>query len=227
MTSPIVRSLSPVTLVGGGHLDAGDLDAALAWAPVLVAADGGAVAALAAGRMPQAVIGDLDSLPAATRARIAPERLFRIREQDSTDFDKALRNIAAPLVIGVGFLGGRLDHQLAVLGTLLARRARPCILLGVQEVVFHLPAAVNLALDSGAVVSLFPLQPVSGRSQGLEWPIDGLDLAPGGRLGTSNRALGPVRLETDGPGLLAILPRSQYQCAIAGILAAVPNAGPT
>ena len=52
-----------------------------------------------------------------------------------------------------------------------------------------------------------PLTPVTGRSQGLEWPIDGLDFAPGGRTGTSNRALGPVTLEIDGPDMLLILPR--------------------
>ncbi|MEP3550075.1 MAG: hypothetical protein ABJN09_00090, partial [Marinomonas sp.] len=60
---------------------------------------------------------------------------------------------------------------------------------------------------AGDVVSLMPLAPVQGRSVGLEWPIDGLDFAPGGRIGTSNRALGPVKLEISGPDMLLILPR--------------------
>jgi thiamine pyrophosphokinase len=146
--------------------------------------------------------------------------LFEIREQDSTDFDKALRSIDAPLVIGVGFLGGRLDHQLAVLSTLLRHHDRPCALLGAQELVFHLPPVLDLDLAPGAVVSLFPMQPVTGRSEGLEWPIDGLDLAPGGRVGTSNRARGRVRIETDGPGLLAMVPRAALDAVMRAIATA-------
>lgn len=223
MTPPIVRTFSPVTLIGGGWLGAGDLDTALARAPVLVAADGGAVAALAAGHVPHAVIGDFDSLTRAARDRIPQDRLFEIGEQDSTDFAKALRSIDAPLVIGVGFLGGRLDHQLAVLGTLLRHRDRPCILLGAQELVFHLPPVLDLDLAPGAVVSLFPLQPVTGRSQGLEWPIDGLDLDPGGRVGTSNRARGKLRLEIDGPGLLAMVPRAALDALMQAIAPSRPG----
>ncbi len=202
----IVRSCAPVTLVGGGPAPVSRLMRALRHAPYLVAADGGAGLALRAGQPPQAVIGDLDSLTQADRARIPAGRLFAISEQDSTDFDKALRHIAAPLVLGVGFLGGRTDHQLAALSTLMRYRDPPCILLGEDEVVFHAPAELDLELASGDVVSLFPLAPVRGRSRGLQWPIDGVDLAPGVRIGTSNRALGPVRLEVDGAGLLVIVP---------------------
>ena len=34
-------------------------------------------------------------------------------DQDTTDFDKALRHIKAPVVIGAGFSGARTDHALA------------------------------------------------------------------------------------------------------------------
>lgn len=218
MTAPIVQTSRPVTLIGGGWLGEDDLNLALTRAPLLVAADGGALAALAEGHEPQAVIGDFDSLPASVRARIPPERLFAIREQDSTDFDKALRHIQAPLVLGVGFMGARTDHQLAAFNTLVRRADRPCLLLGPREVVLHAPPRLDLALGPGDVVSLFPMRPVTGRSRGLEWPIDGLDLAPDGRIGTSNRALGPVRIEIDGPGLLVILPRSALDAAIRAIV---------
>lgn len=174
----------------------------------VVAADGGAAVLTESGRIPDAVIGDFDSLDKATKAKIPSDRLFAIREQDSTDFDKALRNVQAPLVLGAGFLGGRLDHQLAVLNVLVRRREQACILLGVHEVVFHAPRQMRLPVLPGDVVSLFPMRPVTGRSTGLEWPIDGLRLQPDDRVGTSNRALSDVELQMDGPGLLVMVPRA-------------------
>lgn len=216
----IVTSTQPVTLIGGGPVGRADLGIALAHAPCLVAADGGVHAALAAGHVPEAVIGDLDSVGAGLPRGLTPERMHRIAEQDSTDFDKALRNIDAPLVIGVGFCGGRLDHQFAAFSTLLEQAARPCILLGSSDIVFHAPPGLQLDLVPDTRVSLMPLVPLGGRSRGLRWPIDGLRLAPGGRLGTSNRATGMVTLDIDGNGMLVVLPRAELGAAVAGLAAA-------
>ncbi|MCE8513648.1 thiamine diphosphokinase [Ruegeria pomeroyi] len=207
MNTAIVEKSEPVTLVGGGDIGPEDLELALERARTLVAADSGALVALAQGRMPDAVIGDMDSLPALHRVRIPDERLHSISEQDSTDFDKALRHISAPLVLGVGFLGARVDHQLATFNAMVRHADRPCVLLGASEAVFHLPPRLELDLVPGDVVSLFPLVPVTARSEGLFWPLDGFVMAPDGQIGTSNRATGPVQIESDGPGLLAIVPR--------------------
>ncbi len=198
---------SPITLIGGGDVSDSDLKAARQLAPSLIAADGGANAAVAAGHLPEAVIGDFDSLSVEARNRIDADRLFKVSEQDSTDFDKALRHIEAPLILGVGFLGARVDHQLAAFSTLLARADKPCVLIGAQELVFLAPPSIALDLTDGDVVSLYPLVRVAGRSTGLHWPIDGLDLSPDGRLGTSNRATGAITLEVAQPGLLMIVPR--------------------
>ncbi|MDC0658319.1 thiamine diphosphokinase [Leisingera sp. SS27] len=207
MNTKIVDVQEPITLVGGGELAPGALAEALMLAPVLAAADGGAAAALAAGHVPRAVIGDFDSLSEEVRAQLPPDVLHPVAEQDSTDFDKALRMIAAPAVLAVGFLGARVDHQLAAFSTLVQGHDTPCVLVGETEVIFHLTRAVELPAQAGEVISLFPMQAVTGRSEGLEWPIDGLRMSPMGRIGTSNRATGPVRLEAEGPGLLAIVPR--------------------
>ncbi|MDE3079942.1 MAG: thiamine pyrophosphokinase, partial [Paracoccaceae bacterium] len=91
MNPPIVQSSSGVTLVGGAPISARLLADALDIAPTLVAADGGAQRALAAGQVPQAVIGDLDSLSARARAELT-DRLHPVPEQETTDFDKALRH---------------------------------------------------------------------------------------------------------------------------------------
>ncbi|MFG6568548.1 thiamine diphosphokinase [Sulfitobacter sp. 1A13679] len=214
----IVREEGPVTLLGGGEVFAGDIEAALALAPTCVAADSGAAVGVAAGVELAAVIGDLDSAPAEVLAQIPAARRHRIAEQESTDFDKALTRIDAPLVLGVGFTGARLDHQLAAFNTLATHPYRSCILLGAHEIVLLAPPRITLPTAVGDVVSLMPLAPVTGRSQGLEWPIDGLDFAPGGRIGTSNRALGPVTLEIDGPDILLILPRRLMAPLVAQLL---------
>ena len=203
----ILRSRQPVTLIGGGPLGPDDLAQALALAPTVAAADGGADQALARGLTPAAVWGDFDSLSEAARAAIPAENLHRIAEQDSTDFEKCLSRIDAPLVIGLGFFGARQDHFLAALSTLARRLGPPCILLAGDDAIALAPSEIALDLPPGTRVSLFPMGPARGRSQGLEWPIDGLDLAPDGRVGTSNRATGPLRLAIEGPMLL-ILPRA-------------------
>lgn len=214
----IVNSPDPVTLLGGGEATAVELAEALSLASCLVAADGGAALALSAGHMPQAVIGDMDSLPHTTRSAIPPERLHPIPEQDSTDFDKALRSISAPFVLGLGFLGLRVDHQLANFSVLVQRLHPPCLLLGAHDVIFAAPPDLDLTFDLAPFsrVSLFPMAPVTGWSDGLEWPISGIPFAPAGRIGTSNRAVqARVTLRFDAAGMLVILPRAALVSALA------------
>lgn len=211
MKRAIVHEFEPITLVGGGELGPADLAEACAVAPKVVAVDGGAAAVLAAGKVPEAVIGDFDSLPKDMISRIPPDRLHHFEEQDSTDFDKAIRNIQAPLIIGVGFMGARVDHQLAALNVLVRRAEKTVILLSAREAIFHVPPHLGLALKAEDTVSLMPLAPVTGRSTGLRWPIDGLEFAPDGVIGTSNMAIGEVSLSVDRPGLIGLIPRQRFE----------------
>ncbi|NRB35983.1 MAG: thiamine diphosphokinase [Rhodobacteraceae bacterium] len=207
----LLASHRPVTLIGGGAVDPDDIDLALRHAPDLVAADGGADIAMAAGHMPKLVVGDLDSVSQSALDQMPPEAVFEMTDQDSTDFDKALSSISAPVVLAIGFGGARLDHQLATLNALIRLHDRPCILITQDELVFSIPRIFSLKLEPGDVVSLFPLSRVSGRSKGLQWPIDGLVLAPDGRVGTSNRATGEIQLRLDRTGLIGIIPRHALQ----------------
>lgn len=221
MNSPIVQSTHGITLAGGGPFTGRDLALALRRAPVPVAADSGADRLLKLGVMPEAVIGDMDSLSAAAKARIPQEKQHLVAEQVTTDFDKALRLIEAPLVLALGFAGARLDHGLAAFSTLIARSERRCILVGPQDLAFAAPPRLELALLPGETLSLFPMAPVTGRSEGLEWPIAGLDFAPDGRIGTSNRVVaGRVLLEFDRRGMLVILPRRRLDAVIRALRAA-------
>lgn len=214
--SPVVTSAAGVTLIGGGEVRAQDLVLAVALAPVVVAADSGADRALAAGILPQAVLGDLDSISDPGRAAIPPDRLHRIPEQETTDFEKALSRIAAPFVVGVGFSGPRVDHLLATLTTLVRLRNPPCLLLAAEDVAFAAPPVLRLDLPPGTRLSLYPLGQVSGRSGGLRWPLDGVTLAPAQRVGTSNEATGAVELALDGP-CIVILPREHAAAAVQAI----------
>ena len=128
MNDPIVVSQEPVLLVGGAHGDNAQLLSLLDEVTTVVAADSGADWVRAVGRLPNALIGDLDSVSDETRAALPPESVHRIEEQDGTDFDKAIRSISAPMIIGIGFLGGQVDHLLAAM-TVLARYPDRAIVL--------------------------------------------------------------------------------------------------
>ncbi|MBU3029870.1 thiamine diphosphokinase [Paracoccus marinaquae] len=206
MIPPLVISDRGVTVIGGGAVAPVDLELALAVAPTLVAADGGADRALALGCPPNRVIGDLDSISPSARRLIPAELVHHVPEQDSTDFTKCLTRIAAPFVMAVGFTGMRLDHTLATLSTMAAVTRPLVILLASDDLVFLAPPRITLPLMPGTRVSLFPMGPARGVSTGLEWPIEGIDFIPGGRVGTSNIAKGLVTLRIEGPMLL-MLPR--------------------
>lgn len=213
-----------MALFGGGEASAADVRAVQALATRFVAADGGAALALRAGVTLDAVIGDFDSVSGDDLAAIPLERQHHIAEQDSTDFDKALRHIAAPVVLAVGFLGGRVDHQLGCLSVLARYPDRPCILLGRDEVLMLCPPQLDLPTRPGDVVSLVPLAPVQGTSTGLRWPIDGLQFDPIMRIGTSNEAEGPVSLTMTGPDMILIAPRHCLEGVTQALVQASPSA---
>lgn len=217
MNQAIVQSREGITLVGGGPVSTRDMAQALAFAPKVVAVDGGADRCLRHKVMPEAVIGDFDSISGGARAAIGAARLHVIAEQESTDFEKALRSVAAPFVLALGFAGARIDHGLAVFNALVRQDAR-CVVVGPKDVVFHAGRGCRLKMRKGDRLSLFPMGRVEGQSRGLEWPIAGLTFAPDGRIGTSNRVLGPeVELVFEVPGMLVILPRRYLAEAIAAV----------
>lgn len=221
---PALISDHPVTLLGAAVLPPGALERALDEAPRLIAVDGGADTALAAGHLPDLVIGDLDSISPAARARLA-DRLLAVPAQDDTDFDKALDRVAAPLVLGLGFVGGRLDHTLAAMSTLVRRPDRRVVLIAEGQLCFLTPPELRLPLPPGSLVSLFPMTPLACRSAGLHWATDGLRLEPGGMIGTSNRVADPVPsggvwLAPEGPGLLCLLPLAALGALRDGLSAA-------
>jgi thiamine pyrophosphokinase len=213
-----VQSHKGVTLVGAGHPSVEGIDEALKIAPTLVAADGGADFAVAAGYIPTAVIGDLDSLSEHAKQAIDPSCVLEIVEQETTDFEKCLARIDAPFVLAVGFASGRLDHTLAAMSVLARAVGTRTVLVGETDIAFAAPNRVHLDLEPDTRVSLFPMTQVTGRSEGLVWPIDGIEFAPSGAIGTSNRSAGQVILQFDHPGMIVILPRNVLGRVLPGLV---------
>ncbi|MFL5806300.1 MAG: thiamine diphosphokinase, partial [Roseiflexaceae bacterium] len=124
-----------VIVANAPDLDAAPYAAQIRAADLLIAADGGARPLLRLGAPPRLVIGDLDSLDAASQAELAALgiELRRFpRAKDETDLELALLQAAergAAAIDILGALGGRWDHTLAnvallALPALCGRRVR-------------------------------------------------------------------------------------------------------
>lgn len=210
----IVNTAAMLTFLGGGSADRADLDAALGVAPILVAADGGANTAFDWGVTPAAVVGDLDSVN-TEQARGLGVPLVFVEDQNSTDLEKCLVATRAQVVLGIGFLGGRLDHELASMNALCRAKDRAVVLLGAEDVVFRMPHELSLTMQARERVSLFPMSDVDAESDGLEWALDGLSFRPNGQNGCSNRATGgTASLRILSGDMLMILSKARFFDAV-------------
>lgn len=180
-----------LVIVGGGPVDHDLIRELYASGGRLVGADSGADTIVAAGLKPEMIVGDFDSL-ADPLSWLGKTRLMQIAEQETTDFEKALYSTRAPVTVALGMTGRRFDHTLAALDavTRYAPR-RKIVLVDEHDIALALTDAFSFVVDPGARVSVHPLAPVTfWRSEGLEYPLDAVKLAPGVRTGTSNRAIG-------------------------------------
>ncbi|WP_449394471.1 thiamine diphosphokinase [Devosia riboflavina] len=198
----------PLAIVGGGTVDAALLRELAERGVALVGADGGADTIDAAGLLPDAIIGDLDSL----ENRVGWEsrtRVIHIPEQITTDFQKTLYSTEAPVTLALGMTGKRLDHTLAALSAVLQYAPSRRLML-VDEVDVALAVTGPIAFEAGKRerVSIHPLVPIRFRSStGLFYPMDDLLLEPGGLIGTSNEGTGgrvEVIPEDETPWLLIL-----------------------
>jgi thiamine pyrophosphokinase len=185
-----------LVIVGGGEVRLEDIQELYASGGRLVGADAGADAIVAAGLKPELIVGDFDSIREPL-SWLGKTRLMQIPEQETTDFEKALYSTNAPVTVALGMTGGRFDHTLAALDA-VTRHApkRVVILVDEHDIAVGLVDNFSFAVEPGERVSIHPLVPITfWRSQGLEYPLDGLTLAPGVRTGTSNRAVtGPFTI---------------------------------
>jgi thiamine pyrophosphokinase len=185
-----------LVIVGGGTLDAHLLHQLAAKGAHLVGADGGGDAIAEAGLVPEAIIGDLDSLADPEGWPIAT-RVVKVAEQVTTDFQKAIYSTSAPVTVALGMTGKRFDHTLAALSAVTQHAAeRRIILVDEFDIAVALCGPFAFTVKAGERVSVHPLLPIEfTSSMGLLYPLDGLRLAPGELIGTSNAATeGPVEI---------------------------------
>jgi len=166
----------------------------------LVAADAGAALCLAAGLLPDAVVGDFDSLPAEARARIPLERQHPSDDADTNDLEKALAFVAAGwgaetevvLAAGGGVDGGRMDHALANLGPIVREpHARISMVDGEGRLFALRKGRATFDGFAGKRLSLLPwsLRGVTASESGVRYPLERAHLVLGGR-GVSNEITG-------------------------------------
>ena len=211
--------LEGVTFLGGGIVRNKDLLTSIKLAPNLVAADGAADIAIKNNMTPYAVIGDMDSISKDFFDKNKKVKKVEILEQETTDFEKCLMRVKAKFAIAIGFLGARLDHQLAVLNTISSHDKYPVLLIGEKDIVFSCPGTLNLYLPVGTRVSLFPLKNIKVSTAGLDWNLNNEKLAPLERIGTSNRSnKSEVNVKTNNKGLLIILPKFYISNVLNAIL---------
>ena len=206
MSDHSLHSSAPILLVGGGPATIEAVQWAFARAGAVVAADGGYYNAKAAGVPVQAILGDGDSLDPKDVEGVA---FTPSKDQDSTDFEKCLAAVSAPVILAVGFLGGRLDHQLAAFSAIL-KDPRPVILMNEVEMAFVLPQQFSCDVALGTPISFYPLVPLTATTAGVAYPLTNCPMASDGQISTSNTVTGQVQVTTDRRGLLCSLPRDAF-----------------
>lgn len=215
MSSHSLHSSAPILLVGAGPTSPNMVTKAFSYVETVVAADGGYHVATESGVPVDLVVGDGDSLRGKTG--LTPF-LDQSEDQNSTDFEKCLAVVSAPVILGVGFLGGRLDHQMAAFSAIL-KDPRPIVLLSETELAFIVPQTFKLDLPLGVPLSLYPLVNVRGTTAGIKYPLKDAVLAPDGLISTSNESAGEVAVETDRRGLLCSLPSEHLVAVMAALRA--------
>lgn len=174
-----MQNLSNVLLIGNGTLPGAALLERLArQATFILAADGGADKARAAGIQPDLVIGDLDSLASA------PEQVLRVPRQDNTDLEKALDWLTAHragCVCIVGSVGGRWDFSIGnFLSVYSYLPALDIYFSGDGWKIYPLVQGTQKAARPGARVSLIPFTACTRVNlSGTQYPLTNAQLALG------------------------------------------------
>ncbi len=176
------------------------LEAWLAWADRVVAADGGANLCRAAGREPDAIVGDLDSIA-------DPTGLVRDEDQDTSDADKLLaflKREGVEMATLIGVEGDRLDHVLATLYSCARARAFLWPIVLRSGSVRLLGPECILGQEAVGRISILPLVRSRVSASGLKWPLQNAILDPLGLVSISNEMTEARLSVTVTEGLVAL-----------------------
>ncbi len=153
---------------------------------IVWAVDHGLDACLAAGIVPQRLIGDGDSAaPAAWH--FAEKKGIPIEkfppEKDDTDTQLALRiakEAGFPAAIVTGAFGGRFDHALSTVMS-CAFAPLPCLLADEREAIFFVHGGESVTCTPESAPKAISLLPLTGSCRGvnltgMHWPLAGATL---------------------------------------------------
>ncbi len=167
------------------------LQALLHEAGVILCADGGANIALKLGVVPDAIIGDLDSIHAETLVKFHKVPTYRDNDDATTDLEKtiawAIKGKFDHVTV-IGASGKRLDHTIGNLGV-LAKFYPDAVVRFVDDFGELTYVGRSLTVDArkGETISLIPLSRCEGIvTDGLRYALTGETLELGIREGTSN-----------------------------------------
>lgn len=166
----------------------------LSQAKVILSCDGATGALHRHGFEPDAIIGDLDSLPPALQARYAG-RIHQVIDQEINDLTKAVRfarESGERQVLILGATGLREDHTLGNISLLMEYASWFDRVEMASDYGWFTPLLGSATLESvpGQQVSLFSMAPNGVvTTRGLKWPLAGRRLTAWWQ-GTLNEALG-------------------------------------
>ncbi|MFK7993141.1 MAG: thiamine diphosphokinase [Granulosicoccus sp.] len=194
------RQKSTAWVFAGGDFHEVCFDSALvAVDDIIVGVDHGIEHCLAAGLVPDVIMGDFDSVD---RATLDDSRLLHVKRiaypprKNSSDLELALEwlsevGIARAILMGVS--GGRSDHHL-INWMLPLQECWPFAIEMIDATVHALVLTPDRSFNEhawvGQTITLVPMPEAHGVSTvGLEYALNNAHLAPGSTLGLSNIAV--------------------------------------
>ena len=187
-----------VVIFAGGTLRPGKaVQAAIASADLVIAADSGAASALHHGCTPAIIVGDFDSLDPLTAQQLQEQgsRVVPVpAEKDETDTELAIQAAieqGASAITILGWLGGeRFDHTMANILLLAGFETVPIRLVDGPSICWLLrgPGVASIEGQVDDLLSLLPLtsDATGVRTKGLYYPLHGETLHFGKPRGVSN-----------------------------------------
>jgi len=167
-----------------------------------IAVDAGARWFAARNTAPDFMVGDLDSVDAETLAWLQTTTVsFRLAsaDKDVSDLELALdlcQQQGVQSAVIVGAMGGRLDHQLCVLGALQNSSITHLQLVGPtdsSQTLYLLRAGQQHTVTQlGTVFSVISLDVASASISGARWPLDRVELTALSGHGLSNEVRAAV-----------------------------------
>lgn len=162
----------------------------------VIAADGGANYLMKERILPDLIIGDLDSISRKSQLFFSNKRveILKIREQETTDFEKCLKYCKKNKVKDIIVFGAtsmRPDHTLNNFSVLKRYKSKAEIKFVSDEFeIFYVNKSAEFRYRAGETVSFLAFPVARGvRTKGLKYRLKGEKLEFGIREGTLNKSV--------------------------------------